>query len=322
MNLKKNAFITASILAASFHANADIAVTANAKMNNPQVSFKGGDIEFNASITNNNDNNANLRIYEYFIFPDGEIYNGKSRGNLKLTSGTSETFNNITFRVPKQFPLGSYQYVYSTFNKITGKIHSEKFNFYKQPKPNILYRTCNDILQAGASVGNGYYLIDPDGIAGVEAFEVYCDMTNFEGGWTLFANHQNDVFNFPSISNVTVDDFNVLDADKWQALIANMSSGLMTIDENNTKTLIRLSTMQQHQYKFSTDLTFYHTNQNRSVWYCSAPGTAASHIGLNGNGDSSGTRLFNRGSCKFDIWEYSNPISSQNEHTALKYFIK
>ncbi len=45
--------------------------------------------------------------------------------------------------------------------------------------------SCKDILDNGASQGSGVYLIDPDGpLQGVDAFEVYCDMTPGDAGWT------------------------------------------------------------------------------------------------------------------------------------------
>ncbi len=48
--------------------------------------------------------------------------------------------------------------------------------------------SCKDILDAGASTGDGVYTIDPDGSGG--AYDVYCDMGN--GGWTLLMKGDGD----------------------------------------------------------------------------------------------------------------------------------
>jgi prepilin-type N-terminal cleavage/methylation domain-containing protein len=46
------------------------------------------------------------------------------------------------------------------------------------------YFNCKDILDDGASRGDGLYTIDPDGEAGEAPYEVYCDMTTQWGWWT------------------------------------------------------------------------------------------------------------------------------------------
>jgi cysteine-rich repeat protein len=47
------------------------------------------------------------------------------------------------------------------------------------------YVNCEAILSEDPTATDGIYSVDPDGLGGDGAFDVYCDMTSDGGGWTL-----------------------------------------------------------------------------------------------------------------------------------------
>jgi len=56
------------------------------------------------------------------------------------------------------------------------------------PSPPPTPATCSHLKATNPSAADGIYLIDPDGPGGLDAFEVYCDMTKDGGGWTMVTN--------------------------------------------------------------------------------------------------------------------------------------
>jgi hypothetical protein len=54
---------------------------------------------------------------------------------------------------------------------------------------------CRALLEADSSLPSGGYTIDPDGDGPTPAFEAYCDMESFGGGWTLIGSFLDSTFN-------------------------------------------------------------------------------------------------------------------------------
>lgn len=89
--------------------------------------------------------------------------------------------------------------------------------------------TCLEILDLGRSVGDGVYTIDPDGYgAGLDPFDVTCDMSSAGGGWTAipYAEDLDFIQHFTGGDGYRYfdDDFELALADEQVAAIQDLST--------------------------------------------------------------------------------------------------
>ncbi len=195
-------------------------------------------------------------------------------------------------------------------------------------------RNCAEIKASGGSVGDGLYTIDVDGSGDLDPFEVYCNMTVFDGGWTLFANHKDGIESVQSLDIVDEDVFGVLSQKRWAALRNSLSVGFLFIDENGKNSFIRRESLLAANcggYYDVDDLGAISGSEVTGFLFhnettgCTGSGLDYTIVKLSDNRDesylASGASLYQYSLLKFDDWPYDGN-RSWNQQNELLYFLK
>lgn len=195
-------------------------------------------------------------------------------------------------------------------------------------------RSCQEILETGQSIGDGYYTIDADGTVGrLEPFEVYCNMTRQGGGWTLYAYHTDGIAIF-EVENVTLSETGVMLGERWRAIRNNMTTGMMFVDELGRETTLSARKLNEGncQNVQNPDSLVSTLSKGSQIWHyedsgCQVTGLDMSLIHLDGPSYSAGytfagASLTQLSGYKFDVWPYNNQGASYDDQDELYYYIK
>ncbi len=161
------------------------------------------------------------------------LYTGSSITSWSISPSAGMTFSstntpNTTLTASPTAATGSYT-VSATFNSAScGTKTFTKTITVVPAGVNVgnLKTSCKDILDSGASTGNGTYWIDPDGSGNAYCAEqVYCNMTDNGGGWTLILKSMNNNGDFQYSSAIwasgatfNTSDLNITNASTSNAL--------------------------------------------------------------------------------------------------------
>lgn len=183
-------------------------------------------------------------------------------------------------------------------------------------------KTCATIKDLYPSAKSGYYQIDPDDAGPLQPFTAYCEMEIEGGGWTLVANHKDGLIPQVKPEGVKIDEKGILSDERWQALRALMTTGMMFVDEKGKVSRISATKLLNGNCK-PLDTTLKPTDGR--LWHhensgCDGTGWDYSMIYL-GSFSIYGASLYEHSVVKFDVWGYGIEWSYDLQDELL-YYIK
>ncbi len=194
-------------------------------------------------------------------------------------------------------------------------------------------KSCLDIKERNPKAKDGIYKIDVDGSSSLQPIDVYCNMSQEGGGWTLIAHHADGISRIKPVNLVNTSTYGVIKTPElWSAISKNMTTGMMFVDEHGKISMLSAASLNNG----NCDSVSNHKDLSRpiqtvgGIWHnensgCNGKGGDYSLVQLQDsrykNYNIAGASLYQFSSAKFDKWPYPSDYSYKNQNR-LFYYIK